>query len=51
MMQKQNSVRPTSGAKAIALDTRVQLEKFLVQLTIAFLSTGLGLALYQILFH
>lgn len=50
-MQKQTSARPTSGAKAIALDTRAELQKFLIQLTIAFLSTGLGLAAYQILFH
>ena len=39
-MQKQNPVRPSSGAKAIALDNRLQLMKYRLLLLLTLIVGG-----------
>jgi hypothetical protein len=47
-MQKQNSVRPSSGAKAVAIDNRLLLMKYRLLLLLTLIlggATALGLHL------
>ena len=51
-MQKQQYVRQSSGAKAIAIDTRAQLMKIcLLQLLAVILSAAFAWALHLIFAH
>jgi hypothetical protein len=51
-MQKQNYVRQSSGAKAIAIDNRVELMKYrLLQLTALIIGAASAIALRFIFAH
>jgi hypothetical protein len=49
-MQKQQPVRRSSGAKAIALDKKAVLAQYRLMLA-ALLASGVALTLYQLFVH